>query len=293
MAKVTIWTGAVDGDWATAGNWSNGIPVSTDTVYIEHASRSIDTNLDQSAVTLAALYVRQSYIGQLGTAAAYLQIGTAVLHVGGHVGAGAPAGSPRVKIDVGTTACAISIWNSAAVSIDAGLPPIRLLANNAATTLRVSRGIVGLAVGASSETSTVASIDVGFLTNKLNDASVVVGPGVTVATLTKTGGAAVVHCAATTITNTDGSLLTMGTGAIGTLTVQGGTAVCNSAGTITTLSAYGGLVDMTQSSAPRTVTTSRIKAPGALRLDPTVITLTNPLSLTQETRPVTITAAMV
>ncbi len=68
-----IWTGgASNGDWTDAGNWSGGVPVNGDDVFIPEGAEAITTNLGQSAVTLDSLTV--TFAQDIGTAAASLEI---------------------------------------------------------------------------------------------------------------------------------------------------------------------------------------------------------------------------
>ena len=78
---VKIWTGATDGDWSVAGNWSpSGVPASTDDVIISAAyTVSITAGLNQSAVTLNSLTVEEGYSGAIGSKSADLQIATDAL----------------------------------------------------------------------------------------------------------------------------------------------------------------------------------------------------------------------
>ena len=73
---VTTWTGAVDSDWDTAGNWSNGIPTALGVAVIDGA-----VSIDGDAVTsgdgagdLLAIFISYSYTGSIGSAGTPLQI---------------------------------------------------------------------------------------------------------------------------------------------------------------------------------------------------------------------------
>ena len=47
MAADTEWTGAIDNDWSTAGNWSNGVPGAADTAYVDSGTPSITSGPNQ------------------------------------------------------------------------------------------------------------------------------------------------------------------------------------------------------------------------------------------------------
>jgi len=269
-----LWVGTdTAGDWSVAANWSpSGVPGAGDDVFLTDSSQDVDAGLDQSAIVLASLAIDQSYTGDIGTSAAYLQIDTAILDIGQHYGAGSPHGSGRIKIDLDATACVVTIHNSG-TSTD-NKPAILLKALNAATTIEVRKGSVGIAY-LTGETTTVATIKSNYISQKLTDADVYIGSGVTLTTLSMLGGTVDLLCAATTVTNEGGTLTTGGSGAIITLNADGGTVNSNSTGTITTMNITGGTVDFTKSQAARTVTTLKVDAPGIVKYDSSIVTLTN------------------
>lgn len=70
---VKYWTGTVDGDWATAGNWSpSGVPIAADEVIFDGRSNvDVDTGAavgDTGGVTFDLLHVKNTYTGNIGTA---------------------------------------------------------------------------------------------------------------------------------------------------------------------------------------------------------------------------------
>jgi hypothetical protein len=75
---ITQWTGASSNAWDTGGNWTNGVPASTDTVVIAGAE-----NITGGAVTannITKMYVSPAYTGAIGTAGTPLQIETDELY---------------------------------------------------------------------------------------------------------------------------------------------------------------------------------------------------------------------
>lgn len=284
-----IWVGTdTAGDWSVAANWSPaGVPANDDDVYLVNSSQDVTAGLDQSAVALASYNQEQSYTGKIGDADNYLQIGASAVNIGQHYGPGSPAGSGRIKLDLGATAAVVVVYNTGSPA-DSNLPSVRLLANNAATTIEVRKGSVGIACE-TGETTTVGTITESYVSQQSSDADVFVGPGVTLTTLNKTGGDCVLECAATTVTNEGGDLVTTGSGAITTMHVKGGEVIPNSTGTITTCNINtAGYADFTKSAAARTVTTLKLEAGGKLKYDPDVLTITNKVD---SDNPVTLTAA--
>ena len=78
-----LWTGAVDGNAGTAGNYSPAqVPVSGDTLRFNTGSVSVTTGLDLSSVDLAALYIGPEYTGSIGSDSGPLRIDSAktVIH---------------------------------------------------------------------------------------------------------------------------------------------------------------------------------------------------------------------
>jgi len=288
MPTTIILTGAAgDGDLANTANYSPAqLPVNGDTLIVEENGEDFDANLDAlSGVTLAALVIRQSFTGTLGTASEYFQVSPAVVRIGEHYGPGSrPGGSQRIMLDTESANSTITVFDSAAASPsgDTDLPPIRLLVNGATADLFVRKGKVGVACVGATETATLRNIDLGFVASRDSDANLLLGPGVTWTAITMSGGSCVVQSAGTSITQQAGALLTEGSGAIGTVTVRGGVATLNATGTITTLAADGGVIDLTKSNAARTVTnlTSARGAVAEVRYDPAVVTVTNKLAPT-------------
>lgn len=278
MATIR-WTGDTDGDLSKAANYSpNQVPTDDDTLVFQLNAVSVDTGMATlAAVTLAKLVIDQSYTGQIGTADEYMEVGAKLVDIGQHYGAGTePAGSGRIKLDInnaGSFAPVITVYNTGSPSDD-GQQAVRLLTAHASTEINVLKGSVSIAPDAA-ETSTVSSLDVSYVDSKDSDADVVVGEGVTLATVNQTGGNLALRCAATTITKRGGFLRTAGTGAITTTNNYDGDAALNATGAITTLNGYGGSVDFTESRAARTVTTCNVYASFTLTYDPAVVTVTN------------------
>lgn len=271
-----LWVGtATPGDINVAGNWSpSGVPEAGDDVYFEDSAQNITANLNAlAALTLTSLHVAQSFTGTC-PADTYLEVAATTVEIGYHNGPGNPTGSGRLLLDLKSVQSAITIHNSAAVSLDPNQPPIRIKNTHASSTLEVRKGKAGFCNG-TGETGQLSAITLNYVKQKATDAELYVGAGVTLATLTQHGGKLDLRCAATTITVHDGSAVTSGSGAVGTLNVNGGTVESNSTGTITAANVAGGLLDTTKSAAARTITTLKIDPPGKFKYDPAVVTLTN------------------
>jgi len=277
LTRAATTANAGPKNWNDTGNWSGGaVPggAANQDVFVEGAT--ILYGLDQSGIanTLDSLNISESQIGSNpaeGYLATNLQIKATVINIGEHYGPSSAAQSAPINIDAGATASTITVWNSGS---NGTMPAIRLKANQANTTITVLKGKVGIAYE-DSETTTIGTLTVSYLTNVTTDADVYVGSGLTVTTIIKYGGDLILRSAATTITNTAGTFKTYGSGAITTIYVKGGTVELNSTGTITTLEVTKGDVDCTKSTAARTITTPKVDPGGSFKYDPSIVTLTN------------------
>lgn len=277
-----IWVGTDtgnEGDINTAANWSpSGVPEAADTVIFQDSTQDADTGLATlAAIALAAVHIKKSYTGTIGDASdTFFQFLCSTLDVGAQDGPGTQSGSGKLLLDIGTTAAAVTVWDTGSTS-DAGKPALRLKAANAATTVEIKKGLVGIA-SEPGETATVATINGGYVANPSSDVRAWIGSGVTLTTLSQDGGEIVLGCAATTVTVAAGVLTTRGSGAITTLNVYGGVAYPESSGEITTANCKGGTTDFTRDKTARTLT-SLIPQKGALvKYISTVLTITNPIT---------------
>ena len=303
MAKTTIWDGSTDGDFTDATNWTNGVPVSTDTVIFDgRTAQDLDISIAQSAVVLAELHIHQAYTGKIGTTAAYFEIASAIVTIGQHYGSVAtPAGSGQIKLDLGSsTAAQVTIWDSATVNTDdATKEPILIICAHANTDFFVLKGNVGIAMNDDAETSTLGDISVFYRSNLASDATVTLGPGVTITNVNQTGGALNLQTAATLVSVSGGTLNNSGSGNITTLTLNGGTAtnyssgaitnldvfggtfVHNGTGTITTLEVFGGTVDTLRKDDSRVITNLTMSVGAVVMLDANAVTVTNGMTLNE------------
>ena len=283
-AADLTFTGATDGDITKAANWAPAqAPVNGDNLTFDSAgAHNVDANLDQSALVPGDLLVKQTFLYEMGTAAAYFKIGmpTGRCVIGGHDGVGSPAGSGRLKIDFykasGTTPGPLIVENTKTSGTDANKPPVRIFSDDADLEVFVRKGKVGLGTDAAGESPIFGDVHVDWVANRNGDASVQVGPGATIGDFIKTGGTALLQCAATNVENHAGELTIEGTGAVALLTVYGGTCIPNSTGLLSRANCYGGLTDWTRSSRPRVVTDLYTRHGASYKLDPDVLTVTNP-----------------
>ena len=269
------WSGAGDtnanvgnNDYGLTQNWSeDALPTTNDDVVFGPAStqKNCQYSMNQSSVAIDDFKVLEGCSSQIGRidngVPYYLRIDPNSFSYEGKGSLG--------MFDIGNAN--ISPYIASQGTPSTNFHNIYLTGSNIAT-LEIAKGDVGLAVF-EGETSTVNTVEVGYLEQPASDVSCTIGSGVTLTTLTQYGGTVDLNCAATTVTQTaDGVLTTSGTGAIGTMTIRG-TAYLNSSGTITTLNVYG-TVDFSRDRTARTITTLNLKA-GARLILHSGITVTN------------------
>lgn len=246
MAKNNyISTGSVD--YGAAGNWSDGVPNAADDVCLENSNIDIGATLDQSAVALTSFLQWASYTGKVGlhnlsatpgTPGTYLQIDAATCILGRIPQPGVIyQGSPRMMIDLGAAqACACRVESTCKYASEQGLPPVRIKGVDAAHTLDVWRGHVGVACGRFDEVSTFATITVGQSGAPMMDARMMLGAGLTLGTkLITLSGFILSYCGWAAADLFGGLVQWEGAGAAavtGVVTInEGATLVANATGT--------------------------------------------------------------
>lgn len=273
-----------------AGNWVGGsLPVDSDTVIFADSSVDVLYGLDLNGVTPAAIYIDSTYTGRIGlpvyntTAGAtyheyrdrYLKFCNSgdATNTAIYIGQGNGPGSGRINLDCGTGQTTVLVQRTAPSS-DTNQPAFKFKGTHASNAMTVQRGTVGIAFE-SGNTSTVATLNVGYISNQLGDAVVQCGTGTTLTTVNVSGGSLTTRSAITTLTVTGGQVEHLA-GAVTTLTVEQGTVNYQSTGTVTNLKVGdGGNFDCRASMSSRTVTNLELYS-GAEYHDPAgTVTATN------------------
>jgi hypothetical protein len=290
--------------WDNAENWSDGVvPVDTDDVVVANSSTSILYGLAQSSVALDSLRIEKSFTGMIGlnrlavaTVAAgtttsssapeyrdcYLAIGATVLEIGANWSQDTQTGSGRILINLGTDQSQVVVYDTSKVSTDSGRPAVRLLANNASTTIEVrsAPGGCGVASDVPGETSTIGTLSVS---DQSSSSRVKITGGVTITNWTQTGGNnTIIGAGDSTIASVKveaGTLTVEGNVTLTALEVNGGTVNLNNWTTdsdpiIGTLSLNGGRVATTGASVAQEITTVDVGKDGQFDFDSDGITLT-------------------
>lgn len=254
MADV-IWTGATDGDYGTATNWSTGsVPGAGDNVFFtSDYNVSVTAGLNQSATTIANFTV-DGYTGKIGSKSGYLQIAlSGVVNV---------RGLDQIYLNIGSSNVDVTVTGSASTT---GTPGLMLLGSNI-DNLNITAGSVGLAYNPG-ETATAATL-------KILGGEIEVGTGVTITSANIQGGGLTTDSSLTTLTIYSGTAVLNNSAAVTTVNSNGGSITYNSSGTIGTLN-LSGSVDCSGSLVARTITTLAPAAGGSITYDPSVVTISN------------------
>ncbi len=288
LGQAATTANAGPNDWSTAANWSDGVvPGNSDTVVFEAGSVDVLWGLDQNAVTLAKLRIYHSYTGKIGlpediftpTAAStdttaveyretYLKISATIVRIGEHYGSGSPAGSPRIKLNVGEPQCTMTIQNSATNTADTFLEPIRWLGTHFSNIIHVNKGELGIATTTAGEVAIVATLNISHLGNVSGDSTVHVGDGVTLTAVNGSGGTGLIESEFATLSQTEGSVTTIGSGGITSSATVGGTLIVQSDGTIASLNITGsGTADFSRDTRSKTVSVCTMNDGANLNID--------------------------
>jgi hypothetical protein len=259
LASTTAATGP--NDWANGANWASGsAPAASDDVYFDAGNVPCLYSLSQSAVTLDSLNVYQTYTGTIGlplynTKGGYREYRTQELTISAttvNIGQQTGNGSGRIKLAVGSNACTLNVYNTGQPA-DNGIPALTWRGTNSGNIVSVNKGSVGLATFPG-DAATIATLNLGYVSNKTGDAQVFCGGGATITTVNQNGGQLQINNGATTIASNIGNV-TIWSGAVGTLNANGGNCIYNSIGTLTTAEVSdGGTLDFSQDQRAKTVT---------------------------------------
>jgi hypothetical protein len=272
------------------GNWDSGTaPAAGDTLDIDNNATSIlYTSVSDATKSFAAVNIGAGFTGQIGLAqqnangyqeyrSTSLAFETPLLTIG----AGNGNGSPLIRLNLGTVACAATVYDTAP-SAETGVEAVVLDFNNSSTTVDVVSGTVGIGViskasGAIGTLSiSAASASTGFTASQFTSSastSVRIGQNVQVGPVNMSGGTLLVDTrgGATigAINQTGGTISVIGSSGTATLNVYAGTCYWSSSGTIAS-AAIGptGTLDFSQDNRTKTITVAVQMSAGARLNDP-------------------------
>lgn len=171
--------------------------------------------------------------------ATVINIGVPVAASGNALGSNFGQGPGRIKLNTGTVACTVNVF-STGNSLDTGLEPVRILANNASTVVNVLGGTVGIGTNLPGDTSTIGTAVASGSNSNLD-----VGPGVT-ATTVQVANSATAYLESSPATLTVAANATAYAVGLPLITTLNNYGTCNfnvrpaSGAAITTLNTYGG-----------------------------------------------------
>ena len=271
-------------DVSVAANWSGGaVPSSSDDVIID-GDNDLLYNLDQNTISLTSLTIPSTFTGKIGLPVedeeggyidyrdTYWKISATTITIG----RGSGSGSSRIKLNVGTVQTALTIHKTSRTA-SSGLGAVIFKGTHASNVVNVISGTLSIAPFGG-ETATVATL-------RVSNATVEVGSGVTLTTVTHTGvgvGTLLLSSAVTTLNQFPGSgnLTIVGSGAITTLNCYAATTSYQGSGTITTLNVGdGATVSFDDNPIARTVTNTNLYAGCTLLDNAKTVTFTNPIAI--------------
>lgn len=272
MAKTTIWTGNSSGAPAVAGNWSNGVPVATDTVIIDG---NTTVNMDADPTTFAAVKFALWFIGP-----------DATIDMGTGFSSGETIRFAATKIvhqGTGTfyyfySDHAVEKTNEIVINSTNRILAANLLCNFYQTDILT---ITSGRVTTTGVPNIVTNLYISYRSASLTDA-VVQGQALFAATLHMNGGT-VAFDIPPAVTHINGGALTVNSqsGGGGRAVYIGGNAklIYNDNVTIDLLEMRSGSLDLTQNSRELTITTMR-RWPGTTLKTNELVTITNDEDMT-------------
>lgn len=232
LTVTTLVTPTGPHHWNEPANWDqNSVPTTADDVRIENSSSDILYGLTQSDVTLASLEIRASYDGAIGLpdvhAAGFREYLPTHLAIGAttvRIGEGEGSGVGRCRLETGAVRTDVTICRTDVPSGENGYA-VEWSGTHADNALAVYKGAVGVAARAG-QTATLATLQVGFVSDRAGDALVFLGDAVTVTDVVKNGGDLTISgrsgTAIASLENSAGTTILRGTDGVASLKVSGG-----------------------------------------------------------------------
>jgi hypothetical protein len=297
FGSVTMGTGPNYFD--NTANWSGGsLPVDSDDILFDHrAAAGMYYALAQTAITPASITFDIGFAQKIGLPdvnrvnqaapfdeylGRYLQLGTSGDALNIQIRVKCPSCS-RLRLDTGSSQATLVVSDTGARELS-DFPVFDWKGTHASNEMTVAKGDVGVAF-AEGDTSTLATLRMNFVNDRVNDARVTCGDGATLTTVTKAGGQLTSNSNVTTFTQSGGDTNFMsgrGTAAtLGTATVRGGVLYYQSTGAIGTkiIVAGPGKVDFRKDNRARTIAAVHLYQ-GAEWQDPeATVTATNGYNL--------------
>ena len=267
------WTGATDGDFNTATNWSTGsVPVTGDLVTIPTGvTRAIDTNLDQSAKNFAGILVQPGSKVQVGASGNPLKCAVDKSGGASYTGIVSHFGDKAFYLKAAHATLDINL-----VLVDSDNMTLALQIDDDATAqILALRCLKGRTEAAPSITA-LPHVEVGRRSNPDSDVDLLLDTHATnvVGMLIQNGGLVTLKREATDVIAAGGLLIASGTEPITNLYGAGGTIEYNTTGTLALAVMAAGFLDFTKDYQAKTVTSLYSMRPATIARHPG-ITITN------------------
>lgn len=217
--------------WDEPKNWSGGaLPTTGDEAYIANLTTDIRYGLATITDTLAELHFMASFTGRFGLTPQneagyfeYRQLAGVVEATLVFIGEGQGSGSPFINLDSSNVQTEL-VCTKTGQPDSVSLPAVLWKGTHSSNVVRIFKGSFGAAL-LIGEVATIATFQVGYLSDKESDVEYSLGEGVTLTTIQISGG--------------DGEIA-LGTANATTFTITGGTCVLSGTfGVSTTFSAAG------------------------------------------------------
>ncbi len=269
--------GYANGDVVTFGgaDQSNYNVISTIANVTTNTFDMTVTNASATPATTSTAFTvqRSAYLSQPCTT---LNFGTA-----GNNSSSVANGTGRFRMDMGTVATTINVFQTASNSTDNTQEPAMFLGSSTSNILNMRGGQVGIATGYATETSTLSQVN--MTGGKLN-----LGPGVLWNTVIQSGGVLNLNCGGSSgasITQTFGARCKLsGAGTIGTISSSGFIQLdfrATSGASLTNLNINnGGVVDLSNNPLAITITNLTVSGNTTIirnRANTSQVVITNPI----------------
>lgn len=249
-------------------NWSLGrMPITGDMLVFANNNNPCTYGLNYPSVVPVEVDVYASYGGYIGLPAVnaggyaeyrlqFLTIGTTssgIMLV--QIGIGNGTNPQLVQIDSGSKQTSLIVYNTIQNSNNSEAP-VNWKGTHANNTVDISQGTLG--IGAlPGDVATVNILRQSYVTNVQSDSTVIVGSGVTLNTVTKTGGVLTVRCPiVTALNNLAGMTYITGVGTVAQINCSGDSVYYQTTGALggNTILSGAGLLVFDGDMRPKTVT---------------------------------------
>lgn len=180
--------------WDDANNWSGGaVPSGGDIVYVQNISTDIKYGLGGISGTLAELHFMASFTGKFGLKPVnengyyeYRTTSGTVKSTLVMIGEGDGPGSPFISINASSVQTELIVTNTGSPD-DTTIPALLWKGTHASNVVRLFKGSFGCALLVG-EVATIATLQIGYLTDREADVQYAIGPGITPTTIQISGG---------------------------------------------------------------------------------------------------------